>query len=112
MRMRLIAVGAILVAVTSLGFVANADAHYRIKGKSHPCRYVSFQPGTDWGASAIRAKGVRCRLARQVARNWEGWSCEYQVRQQGDRWSGIAHTDYRCRDWQHPRRRVIVFIRT
>jgi hypothetical protein len=102
-----------LVAVTSFGFVAEADAHYRIKGRSHGCGYVIVTPHSDYGNSfGIRAKGVGCRLARTVVRSAEGWLCEHRVRQFGDRRSGIAHTDYRCRHPQHPRTKVVVWYRS
>jgi hypothetical protein len=57
MRKRLMVVGAILVAVTSLGFVAKADSHYRIRGKLHPCRYVSLQPWDRLGSLRYPGEG-------------------------------------------------------
>ena len=103
---RLLLAALLTVALLAAG---TADAHYSIRGKSHPCKSVILTPMTDHAAFDIRAKGVGCRLARSVARSAEGWVCKHRVRQRGDRTNGIAHTDFRCRHPQHQRSRVIVF---
>jgi hypothetical protein len=82
----------------------------------HPCRYVSFEPGTDYGASSIKAKHLRCRDAAKVirrlaladARTPYDFTGQLRARQLGDQQSGQAHSDARCRRGLH----VLVFALT
>jgi hypothetical protein len=90
-----------------------ALAHYSRTGAIR-CGFAPRSPGvgSDEGLT-VWARRVSCRTARRVAGDYayggqphpSGFTCIRRVRQQGDRQSGIAHTDYRC----SLARRVIVF---
>jgi hypothetical protein len=78
--------------------------HYAIRG-GHTCRAMSFEPGTDLAAFAIKAKRLRCRDPAKVIRRRilagdrtpYNFACRARVRQLGDRQNAQAHTDFRCR---------------
>lgn len=91
-------IGALLL-VAPLG----AQAHYRL-ANSRPCDDVLFQPNTDYGAIGVRASRMSCRDARRVARRFGflgdrrpfGFHCITRGRGNGDRDTGLAHTDVKC----------------
>ena len=98
---------ACLVAFSLLAMLGlqptQANAHFWVKG-GKKCRTVQHAPNSDWASSSIRVRGIGCRRARAwLGRNkgsWrgvpKGWKCIRRVKQSGDRWTGLGHTDYRC----------------
>jgi hypothetical protein len=92
---------------------ATASSHYSRAG-TKACGFAPRTPGvaSDEGLE-VWARRVSCPTARRIARDYayggqqrpSGFACVRRGRQQGDRQSGIAHTDYRC----SLGKRVVVF---
>jgi hypothetical protein len=99
-----------VAAAVALRIAAPADAHYAqppidpVTSSVYGCRGIDFAPGSDYGAGEIEAGNLSCHTARRLVRRVSlrdrgssHWSCQHRGRQHGDHYSGIAHTDYRCR---------------
>ncbi len=76
-----------------------ASAHYKPVGKN--CGAIAFTPQTDEGASDIRAKRVKCRVARRMVRAYHDgdvaprdFTCRSRPHDPDD---GLAHRDVVCR---------------
>jgi hypothetical protein len=91
---------ALLFAVLALALVtaSPASAHYRPVGKD--CGSIAFTPQTDEGASAIRAKNVKCSTARRIVRavrRGNNSPLDFTCRSRDhDPRRGLAHTDVVC----------------
>ncbi len=75
-----------------------ASAHYKPRGKD--CGSIQFQPQTDNGASAIRARHVKCRTARRIVRAYHRgntsprrFTCTGRAH---DPSYGLGHRDVKC----------------
>jgi hypothetical protein len=105
----------VAVPLFSLGTPTPAQAHFHVKGGKE-CRMLSYQWGTDWASFDIKAKRVPCWKVRrwlwadkggwdQIDYRW--WRCRKRIRNGGDRFNGISHTDFKCVGRKDPRRQFV-----